>query len=84
MSQERWSSYRLRIVAEADPGALARIIERFVNINVIPHKVVLESGISGVLYVEVDVAGLSEAMVNVIVGKIGQVPCIRNAYWHFV
>lgn len=82
MSSQEWSLLRLRIVAEADPGALARVLERFQNLNVVPRKVVAESGIGGALYIEVDVAGLSEAAVSLIAAKLGQVPCIFNAYWH--
>jgi hypothetical protein len=78
-----WSLLRLRIVAEADPGALALVLERFQNLNVLPRRVVAESGIAGELYIQVDVAGLPEGLVDLIVAKLGQVPCILNAYWHY-
>ena len=84
MSSETWSLFRLQIAAEADPGALARVLERFQNLNVVPRRVVAESDIAGTVHIEVDVAGLPEAMVTLIVAKLGQVPSILNAYWHRV
>jgi len=83
MSSQDWSLLRLRVVAEADPGALARVLERFQNLNVLPRKVVAESGIAGALYIEVDVAGVPEETVNLIAAKLGQVPCVLKAYWHY-
>ncbi len=83
MTSQDWSLLRLCVVAEADPGALARVLERFQNLNVLPRKVVAESGIAGVLYIEVDVAGLPEETVGLIAAKLGQAPCVLNAYWHW-
>ena len=82
MCSQDGSLLRLHIVADANPGVLARILERFQNLNVLPHRVVAELGAAGRLYVQVDVAGLSEATVRLIVAKLGQAPCILNAYWH--
>ena len=82
MSSPDWSLYRLRVAAEADPGALARVLERFQNLNVLPHRVVAELSISGTLHVQVDVSGLSESEINLICGKVGQVPCVLSAHWH--
>lgn len=81
MSSQDWSLLRLRVVADADPGALARVLERFQNLNVLPRRVVADWGIAGTCHIEIDIAGLSEATLDLIAAKLGQVPCMLNAYW---
>lgn len=76
-----WPVFHLRVAAEPDPGALARILERFQNLNIVPRKVSAEWA-TGTLYVEVHVSGLPEETINNITAKLGQVPSILNAYWH--
>jgi hypothetical protein len=73
---------RLRVVADADPGALMRVLERFQNLNIVPRKVLAELSSRGVFHVEVDIAGLSEDCVDIIAAKIGEAPCIHSASWH--
>jgi hypothetical protein len=82
MSTQTWSFLRLRVTAEADPGALARILNHFQNLNILPRKVVAEIATTGIFHVEVDVTGLSEDTVSLIAAKIGEVPCILSARWH--
>jgi hypothetical protein len=82
MSSEVLSVLRLRIVAEADPIALVRVLERFQNLNALPRKVTAELCISGVYHVEVDIAGMSEDMLRIIVAKLGATTCIRSARCH--
>jgi len=77
-----WPVLYLRVAAEADSGALARVLERFQNLNITPRKVIAEWGINDTLHVQVDVAGLPEDRVNLIAAKLSQVPSILNAYWH--
>ena len=77
-----WQVLHLRVSAEPDPGALARVLERFQNLNVVPRRVLAEWASTGVLHVEVQVAGLPEDRVDLITSKLGQVPSILNAYWH--
>ena len=77
-----WQVLYLRVAAEPDPNALARVIERFQNLNFTPRRVVAEWGTAGVLHVQVDVAGMSEERLNIIAAKLGQVPSILSAYWH--
>jgi hypothetical protein len=74
---------RLRVVAEADPGALARVLERFQNLNVLPRRVVAEFGSTGAFHIQVDVLGIPEALLTLIAEKIGQVPSVLNAHWHY-
>lgn len=77
-----WPVRYLRVTAEADPGALARVLERFQNLNLTPRRVIAEWGINDTLHVQVDIAGLPEDRVSLIAAKIGQIPSIINAYWH--
>ncbi len=72
----------LRVSADADPGALARVLNCFQSLNVVPRRVVAEHGTTGTLYIRVDVTGLTEGHLSLIAAKIGQVPCVGNAYWH--
>ena len=81
-SSQHYSRRRLRIVADADPGAIVRVVERFQNLNVVPQRVIAEFSSNDMLHIEVDVCGLADEQLNLIVGKIRQAPCIVNAYWH--
>jgi hypothetical protein len=81
-SQSLTSLLRLRVVTEADPGAIARVLERFQNINVLPRRVVVEHGTNGAVHIQVDIAGLSEQMLTLIALKISQVPCVSHVHWH--
>jgi hypothetical protein len=72
----------LRVSADADPGALARVLSSFQSLNVVPRRVVAELGARGTLYIRIDVTGLTEGHLSLITAKIGQVPCVGNAYWH--
>jgi hypothetical protein len=77
-----YSRRRLQVVADADPGAIARVVERFQNLNIIPRRVIAEFSSNDILHIEVDVCGLPDEQLRLIVGKIRQAPCIVNAYWH--
>jgi hypothetical protein len=72
----------LRVSADADPGALARVLGYFQTLNVVPRRVIAELGTTGMLYIRIDVTGLTEGHLSLIAAKIGQVPCVGNAYWH--
>lgn len=82
MSSDELSLFRLAVVADADPGALARILERFQNLGLLPRKVAAELSLTGVFHVEVDVFGIGADMLNVIAAKIAESPCIQSARWH--
>jgi hypothetical protein len=84
MCSDELSLLRLRVVADADPGALARVLERFQNLNVLPRSVTAEFCTAGAFHVQVDVAGVAESMLTSIAAKLGEIPCIQNAYWHRV
>jgi hypothetical protein len=84
MSALEVSLLRLRVVADADPGAVARVLERFQNLNVLPRRIIAEFGVDDTLHIQVDVCGLPEEQLTVIAAKIGQATSIVNAYWHRV
>ena len=75
---------RLRVIADADPGAIARVLERFQNLNCLPRRVAAEFGTDDALHIEVDTVGLTAEQLNLIAARIGQSPCIVKAYWHWV
>jgi len=75
---------RLRVVAQADPGALARVLERFQNLNVIPRRVIAEFGLGDRLHIQVDVCGVPEERLTLIAAKTGELPVVYEAYWHAV
>ena len=76
--------YRLRVTAEADLGALSRVLERFQNMNVVPRRVVAEMGSGDVLYIQVDIVGMAEERLTLITAKLNQALSIRDAHWHAV
>jgi hypothetical protein len=81
-SPESFSRRRLHVVADADPGAIVRVVERFQNLNIIPRRLSAEFSSNDILHIEVDVCGLPDEQLTLISGKICQAPCIVNAYWH--
>jgi (p)ppGpp synthase/HD superfamily hydrolase len=81
-TQQPFSRRRLQVVADADPGALARVVERLQNLNIIPRRVTAEFASNEILHIEVDVCGLPDEQLALIAGKIRQSPCVVNAYWY--
>jgi hypothetical protein len=81
-SPQVYSRRRLQVVADADPGAIARIVERFQNLNIVPRRVTAEFSSNDVLHIEIDVCGIPDEQLMLIVGKIRQATSIVNAYWH--
>jgi (p)ppGpp synthase/HD superfamily hydrolase len=81
-SHVTFSLLRLQVVADADPTALARVLERFQNLNIVPRRVAAECSTNDMLHIEVDVFGLPEDQLALIASKIRQAPSIINAHWH--
>jgi hypothetical protein len=81
-SPQSYSRRQLQVVADADPGAIARVVERFQNLNIIPRRLVVEFSPNDLLHIEVDVCGVPDEQLALIVGKIRQAPSILNAHWH--
>jgi hypothetical protein len=80
---ESFSLLRLRVVAEADAGALMRVLERFQNLGILPRKVIAEFTTTDSLSIQLDVAGLEESRLTLIAAKLGELPCVTRAYWHY-
>jgi hypothetical protein len=76
------SLFRVRVVADADAGALARVLERFQNLNILPRRVVAEFGINEIIHIEVDIGGVPEDQLNVITAKIASATSVVSAHWH--
>ena len=81
-SPQSYSRRWLQVVADADPGAIARVLERFQNLNIIPRRVSAEFSSDDLLHIEVDVYGIPDEQPMCIAGKIREAPSIMNAYWH--
>ena len=81
-SQQNFSFLRLRVVADADPGAIALVANSFRNLNVLPRRLLAEFGTNNIVHIEVDVFGLREDQLALIAAKIREAPSIVNAYWH--
>ena len=81
-SSQVFSRRRLQVVADADPSAIARVVERFYNLNIIPRRVTAEFSSNDLLYIEVDVCGVPDERLALIAVKIRQATNIVNAHWH--
>jgi hypothetical protein len=81
-SSHPYSRRRLQVVADADPGAIVRVVERFQNLNIVPRRVTAEFSSNDLLYIAVDVCGVPDEQLMLIVGKIRQATSIVNANWH--
>jgi hypothetical protein len=68
-SPEFYARRRLQVVADADPGAIARVVERFQNLNIIPRRLCTEFSSNDLLYIEVDVCGIPDELLTLIAGK---------------
>src|ERR1700733_7904686 len=80
-SPEFYLRRRLQVVADANPGAIARVVERFQNLNIIPRRLCAEFSSNDLLHISVEVCGISEKQLALIIAKIRQAPCIVNAHW---
>jgi hypothetical protein len=82
MFAQELSLWRLRVTADSDPGVVARVLERFQNLNVLPRRVVAEADIHNRFSIEVDVLGMPEAQMTLVAVKLRQNTSVLNAYWH--
>jgi hypothetical protein len=75
---------RLRVTTDGDPSVLPRLLGQFQNLNVSPRQVRAEFGLHARMHLSIDVSGLTEERLSLITAKIGQSPCVLNAYWHYI
>lgn len=80
-SQSPFLLLRLQVVADADPTALARVLERFQNLNIVPRRVTAEFDTNDSLYISVDVFGISEEQLTLITDKVCQAASVIDAHW---
>jgi hypothetical protein len=80
-SPEFYARRRLQVVTDADPGAIARVVERFQNLNIIPRRLCAEFSSNDLLYIEVDVCGIADEHMALIAAKLSQATNIVNARW---
>ena len=79
---EPFPHLRLRVATEDDPGALARLLGYFQNLNITPRRIQAEFATTGLLHIQIDVCGMSEARLTLIAAKIAQHVPVVNAHWH--
>ena len=72
---------RLKVIAEADPGALARILQPFQTLNIVPLR--FEAARLGAGYLEVcvdvDATELAAEAFALVGAKLDQVPLVLTA-----
>jgi hypothetical protein len=76
------SRRRLQITADADPGAIARVVERLQQLNIVPRRMTAEFSSNDMLYIEVEVCGVPDEQLRLIIGKIRKATTTVNAYWY--
>jgi hypothetical protein len=81
-SPQLYSRRRLQVVADSDPGAITRVVERFQNMNIIPRRILAEFSSNDLLHIEVDVFGIADEHLALIAAKIRQATSIVSASWH--
>lgn len=72
----------LRITADADPGALTRILGQFQNLNVLPRRISADLSSVGVLHIRIELTWMREEQLSMITARLAQAPAVLNAYWH--
>ena len=77
----RFATLCLRVVAQADPATLARVLSYFQILNVVPRRVVAELDPSGVQHIQVETRGVSVHQLAMIGAKLAQHPAVERADW---
>jgi hypothetical protein len=82
MDQSFCTTRTVRVAAEADPSTLVRVLMAFQHLNVIPRRVSAELATTDMIYIQIEVTGLTDERDALIAGKLGQLPPVMNAHWH--
>ena len=69
--------------ASSDTEVAMRVLERFQNIGVLPRRVIAEFSTTDCMSIQVDISGVEENRMTLIAAKLGQIPCVSHAYWHY-
>jgi hypothetical protein len=64
VSREPAPTFRLTVLAEADPGVLTRILHPFVGRNIVPLRVSAERDAESGLTVSLELSGLDRATIE--------------------
>jgi hypothetical protein len=83
-TEPTFSRVRLRIATEADPTALPRILGLLQNLNLLPRRIVAESGSGEVVHVQIDFGGVTEERISLLTAKVSQGIHVLNAFWHHI
>jgi hypothetical protein len=78
------SRVRLRVVAEADPAALPRILALLQTLDLLPRRIVAETGSGALLHVQIDFAGVSEELISRLTLRVAHGIPVLNAFWHHI
>jgi hypothetical protein len=78
----RFTTLCLRVLAQADPAALGRVLSYFQTLNVVPRRVVAELDSSGAQHIRVETLGVSVQQLAMIGAKLAQHPTVEHADWH--
>ena len=73
--------HRLKVLAEADPGAIARVLQPFQSRNIVPHRVRIDRIGEDYLEIAVDVAtaDIQPDALQRIAAQLGQLPDVMVA-----
>jgi hypothetical protein len=82
MCAEDFSRFRLQVVADSDPGAITRVLERFHTLNIMPRRIHAELASNDLLHVEIDVFGVDSVKRRLIAAKLTQAICVLTIHWH--
>jgi acetolactate synthase regulatory subunit len=82
MDQGLCMTRTVRVAAEADPSTLVRVLMAFQHLNVVPRSVSAETSTTDMIYIEIEVTGLTDERVALIAAKLGQLTTVTNAYWN--
>jgi hypothetical protein len=82
IAEETVAQTRVRVVAEAEPSTLVRLLGRLQNLNITPRRVSAEFNSTGRLYIDIDLCGVAAAQLIVFTAKTRQDVCVLEAHWH--
>jgi hypothetical protein len=63
-------------------AAIARVVERLQHLNIVRRRLSVEFSSNDLLHIEVDLCGVADEQLTLIIGKIRQAATTVNAYWH--
>lgn len=78
--QAQVAPWRIKLIAEADPGALARVLQPIQGLNIVPRS--LRAVRLGVEWLEIEVqieaAELTNEALRLVAAKLGQLPAVMT------